>query len=316
MTPLISIVIASKNEHPGELDATIQSIRDTGGTFPTVGIVVVDDLSTDYVECADTDVVVIHNPTHLGCGGSRHVGVLTATAPLILITDPHVRFMPGWLKPTLVALEGRENLLLCGECRRLNPPKPDPRKPKPREIYTGAELIIHEPAAEPRYRILNARWAKDKPGKDNYPLSAVMGACYAMHKSWFLKIGGLKFLRGWGLDESALSLKTLIAGGEIRMFKSLKIAHKFRAEPDRLPFRVDPVDFLSNCIALAHICCSPRTATTLTHSLGQDHATARATGAVIERQAEIVQERNALNQVAKRSWNEVASIIAQINQTL
>lgn len=308
MTPLLSIVIAHKNE-PVELLRTLNSIRETAGD--AVECVVVDDFSSSPLTLTGPGVKVLHNTEWLGVGASRHKGVLAASSDKILLVDAHSRFLPGWLHPTLSALDCSDKLLLCGQCLGLDENNMDPRKPV--RVYNGARMIISDPEAEPRYRILNAKWRDDVRGRDGYPLSACMGACYAFHKKFFLDIGGLEILRGWGKDEELLSIKWLLCGGEIRICKNLKVGHKFRYEGQRIPFNVAKDWYFYNTMATALICCPADVCGDLLSSLGQSDAVRAAQYASVKDMQRINSAREFLAGKHRISWEQYIDKINQID---
>jgi hypothetical protein len=54
-----------------------------------------------------------------------------------------------------------------------------------------------------------------------------MGGAYFCRRDWFLKLGALKYLRGWGCDEGMLAVKSYRAGGDVRLISAFGIGHKF-----------------------------------------------------------------------------------------
>lgn len=302
MTPVLSVIIASHNERPADLAATVKSIRNTGGGAH-VEVVVVDDASTDPVEWQDR--TVIRNNTRQGVGKSRHIGVEAATAPLIVLTDAHCLFHDGWLHNVLDVLQGNERLLLCGQMDAI-PETGD----KNLGHYYGGRMCIFDPSSDdPRYRILTAKWHKEKP-HPFYPISAVMGACYAMHRSWFLKIGGLKMLKSFGGDEEALSMKTLLAGGDIRLFKLWKISHRFRN--GKPPYRITVDDCVYNSMMLAHTLCPAEVAKDLISKIGPGVEVINAKEMIRVNRPSIDAERARLEKVFTRSWDEYVRLVNEI----
>ena len=75
-----------------------------------------------------------------------------------------------------------------------------------------------------------------KQPSDDYEIPCLMGACYFMHKDWFRHIGGLWGNKFWGSEEPFLSLKTWLAGGEIRLAKTVRVGHQFR---EAAPYATD-----------------------------------------------------------------------------
>lgn len=307
MSALLSVVIASHNDP--FLHQTVQSILGTSGCYCEV--VVVDDGSNPKVQHLPKDVKLIRNPERRGVGPSRHKGVLHASAPLILITDAHMLFAEGWFQPTVNAMNTSDKLMLCGQTIGLHETDTDLSHPK--GVYNGARMVLCDPNAEPRWRILCPKWAEDKPGQDFYPLSAVMGALYVMHKSFYLKIGGLRLLREFGGDEEMLSLKVLRAGGDIRMFKPLKAGHRFRTKTQP-PYRILEEVCVYNSLALAHVCCPKEVVQNLHECLGDGALAESATIMLHRNMPEIAAERDALLPVWMRTWPEYLNLIASIDR--
>lgn len=308
MTPRITVVIAVLNEPYPSLHATVKSIRDTAGDYAQV--ILVDDCSSAPVQAPDKWCKVIHNKGRMGCAASRHIGVMAAETDKILLTDAHMRFHPDWLPPTLGALECSDRLLICGQCVGIDRNNMDPSRSK--KIYNGARFVVHNPEEEPRYRVLTCKWADspDKRDKDRYQLSGVMGALYGFHKSWFVKIGGLHMLRGWGGDEEHLSLKTLRCGGEIRMVKGLRAAHVFRLPEDKVPYPLNAHDHWHNMLLLALTACPATVSSELINSVGTPPGWQRALDMISEANGMIFAEQARLP--VKRSWEETVALINSI----
>lgn len=307
MTPTISVIITAHNERPHDIQQTIHTIRETGG--PSVEIILVDDCSIAPIDSVRPKV--IRNSSRLGVGPSRHLGVEAATARFILLTDAHCVFDKDWLEPLLDVLDANPKLLVCGQCVAL--PEHGSDLSYPVGIYNGARMVIHDPN-EPniRWRVLTAKWAKDKPSQSFYPLSAVMGACYAMRRDFFLRLGGLKMLREFGGDEELLSLKTILAGGEIRMHKFLRIGHKFR-EKTKVPYRITVETCLYNTMTTALTCCPSDVAKDLIEKIGPGCESMVAKELVRINKAAIEAERIRLLGVFTRPWDEYLKLIASID---
>jgi hypothetical protein len=246
----------------------------------------------------------------MGVGPSRHLGVESASGQLILITDAHVVFDGDWYKSVYAAFGGNPKMLLCGQCVALAENAWSIENPI--GTYNGARMVIHDSGAEPRWRVLTAKWAKDKPGQDFYPLSAVMGACYAMRKDFFLEIGGLKMLREFGGDEELLSIKTILAGGEIRMFKKLRIGHRFR-QKQPVPYRITIETCLYNTGAIALTCCPPDVAKDLIGKIGPGREWVDAKRQLWLNREALEEERVRLSKVFSRNWDEYLKIISEID---
>ena len=220
----LSILITVHNEYE-ETQKTIASIRATAGDKPE--IIVIDDASQVPLSLKDLGCHLIRNETRAGVGPSRHIAATAAGADWLLIIDCHMRFEPGWFEKTMAHIEGRTTTLFCGSCIALSPGQMDIRKAT--EAYHGATINFYGPDKHhpEKNQVLEGVWLKDREG-DDYPIPCVMGASYVLSRDWFFHIGGLRMLRQWGGDEVLLSLKTWLAGGDVRMMKKLRVGHQFR----------------------------------------------------------------------------------------
>ena len=209
-----------------ETSATIQSILDTS---KVVEIVVVDDASNDPVDIKFPGVIYRRNDQRMGVAASRDVAVSIAKSDFTLITDSHMRFTPNWHKNIMDRL-GDKNQAWCATCLGLDADNMDINKPKGR--YRGADLVLYRANDN---TIFEGKWAPTKTG-DDYEISCMMGACYFVSKELYGKVLGLGALKQWGSDEPYLSSKIWLAGGSIRLAKSVEIGHKFRK---KAPYRSD-----------------------------------------------------------------------------
>lgn len=213
MKPRLSVIIPCHHDAE-ECALTVKSIRETA---PDAELIIVDDCSPNRLFIEDKDVRLFHNSYRCGAGASRHFGVLAAKGEFVLLCDAHMRFEKGWYEDALRQMAGKWKTVYCGVC--LGFTRETPPFGTPDGKYFGADFDFEK---------FDGVWAKERP--DDAQLPCLMGACYFMPRDWYLKIGGLQFLRGWGSEEMALSLKTWMAGGEIRLMKNVRIWHRFRKE--------------------------------------------------------------------------------------
>ena len=91
-------MIASHNEQPEILAATVQGLRALGSR-EVVEIVVVDDASDTPIalESLPPWTKLCRNDTRLGIARSRNVGAKSATGETLIFTDAHVAFTPNVL---------------------------------------------------------------------------------------------------------------------------------------------------------------------------------------------------------------------------
>jgi len=326
----VSVVIACLSEQ-AELLKTIRSLRETATC--DLDIVIVDDCSRQPLTVPE-GVRLIRNRHNIGVGASRHVGVCAAKFDTVLITDAHMRFCPGWTEP-MGAIEtfggipgkGGRGLMLCGQTLALR--ETDETWEQHHGLYHGARMVIKDASQpEARYRFLNPVWAPEKhvpipvdlslilgasPGDEAwYPLSACMGALYAFSRSFFLKVGGLRMLRGFGGDEELLSLKWLRAGGEIRLCKSLRAAHKF-VKNNRPRFPLSMAEILYNKCCIALTCCPTDVAADMIKLLGVGADIRRIHDMVKQNWGAIAAEKAQLDSIFTLTWEDYMRLVERID---
>ena len=234
MTPPLSIVIASHND-PEQTVLTLASIRETSP--PEVEIVIVDDCSATplhhYVK-PDEHTKLVTNAMRCGCGPSRHIGAMHATADRILICDSHMRFTEDWYERWQycgmgISPEEFARTVYCATCIGLDSKHMDVNNPAAE--YHGAGWNFFGPdRIHPKNppQVFECVWLPNEPDvQDGHEISAMMGAGYFINREWFFHLSCLRYLSPWGCDEQALSLASWLAGGSVRMARSVRIAHKF-----------------------------------------------------------------------------------------
>lgn len=242
----LSIVIPSHND-TGELVKTIESASPLP---PDVEIVVVDDGTP--IKVPDIGVKVIRVPRRIGVGPARTLGAIQAKGTFLLFLDSHCRFTPGWFEEAQAKLGVRsEDTLYCGCCLGLNEHNMDVTKPNAR--YFGATFNFYGPDPQMKRltQIMEANWLRTEQADDS-EIPCVMGACYFIKRSYFLSLMPLRFLRSWGSDEFAMSLKVWLSGGSVKLMKNVRIGHKFRTR--KAPFPVLTWQSLYNKLFIAHTC--------------------------------------------------------------
>lgn len=217
----MSIIIPVLNDNE-ELNLTIKSIRETSPS--NVEIIVIDDKSDIPATVEDPTVMLIRLEERKGVGATRWIGAHYATTDYLLFVDSHMRFDKNWYNNAIQRLTTNPwNVVWCATCIGLEEGNMDITRPK--GSYNGAELLLYGGIEN---QVFEGKWIPEKEG-DEYEISCMMGACYFFHKKWFFHIKGTSSLLMWGSDEPLLSLKTWLAGGSIKIMKSVRIGHKFRS---------------------------------------------------------------------------------------
>lgn len=237
----LSVIIATVNDQD-ETYETVKSIRATAGDEPE--IVLVDDcsgtgLAGDWRFQNQKNLKLVSNRWRCGCGPSRHIGALHASGDWLLITDSHMRFTEGWYDLAMKRLiygwkTATGGTIYCACCLGLDDKNMDLSKPNAE--YHGATFNFHGPDRQKKDKTqtLECVWLpKEQWATDNAEIPAIMGACYFITQPWFFHLDALRFLRTWGCDELMLSMKSWLAGGEVRMLDSVRIGHKYWN--DKLP---------------------------------------------------------------------------------
>lgn len=264
----LSVVVPHVNE-PDELNLTIRSIRETVGD--AVEIVVVDDASANVPNIVGADKVIF-NKERCGTGPSRHIGAEAATGTHIMVTDCHVRFTPDWLHEVEQAFEAQyspEGKVICGSCIQLDDDNMDLKKAT--GAYHGATFNFFGPDKRKpgATQILESVWL-NKKDEQCYETPSLMGACYFMRRDWYLNLAPHRYLRTWGSEETALALKTYLAGGAVYQVNSIRIGHKFRKNPKKLPFSLRVKDVIYNKLFIAFTCLPEEYATALMKKFPRD----------------------------------------------
>jgi glycosyltransferase involved in cell wall biosynthesis/2-polyprenyl-3-methyl-5-hydroxy-6-metoxy-1,4-benzoquinol methylase len=217
----MSIIIPVLNDQ-SELDETIKSIRATSPEH--VEIIVVDDASDIPVVVKDPSVKLMRMELRRGVGRTRWLGALQASRDYLLFIDSHMRFTDDWYQNAIDHLSNSpSNVVWCAKCLGLEEGHMDVKNH--RGAYCGAEMCLYNAETGD---VFEGKWIPDKEG-DDYDISCLMGACYFFHKSWFFHIKGTSSLKMWGSDEPLVSIKTWLAGGSVKLMKSVQIGHKFRS---------------------------------------------------------------------------------------
>jgi glycosyltransferase involved in cell wall biosynthesis len=217
----LSIVMPVLNDNE-EANLTIASIRQTAP--PDVEIIVVDDASDAPVKLDDPNAKLFRFAERRGIGQARHFGAEQATSKLLLFIDAHMRFDKTWFDNAISRVSKTPKTLWCGVCLGLNATVTDIEKPK--GVYSGADLHLYRAKGN---EVFAGVWRRDTKGEDDYEIGCVMGACYFIHRDWFMHLRGWHQMRSWGGSEPIISTKVWLAGGEVRLMKSVRIGHKFRS---------------------------------------------------------------------------------------
>lgn len=192
-----TVVIPHRNEGK-ELAATIENIQETQENC--VAIIAQED------------------KTGAGTAATRHAGTMRAETRIVITIDGHMKFDPEALDNLASFLAMDMTRVGCLSCHT------NPECSFDGAAYWGAD--IHEFGNE---YALEPKWAKrSAPGE----IACLMGACYGFSRPFYEALGSPWSIgRGWGCDETLLSIPTLLAGGSIHVLAD-RCAHRMKKPKD------------------------------------------------------------------------------------
>jgi Glycosyl transferase family 2 len=224
----VSFIITARNEDPAIVAATVQGILATVGDA-WCEIVIVDDASAQAVDVTAAGVTIVRQPESVGVTRARLIGTKVSTGNVLIWVDAHMTFEPGWLDAMLREVDS--GALLCAPWRN----------------YT--RTCVHSWGSDFAWCGERAYERALRPGFDFSPrrrpprghsgvVPMVIGACYAMRRDSYARMGGFcPLFRTYGGDEPDLSARAWLSGGSVRCVRSAGIGHL-----DRLNFPY-PVSF-------------------------------------------------------------------------
>ena len=167
-------------------------------------------------------IITREDKENLGTAATRHAAVQEAATEIVITCDAHMRFQPGALDELAAFIAADRTRVACLTCHS-NPDLSFDENP----LY-GADLFEmgDEYALEPKWRKVKA------PGE----IACLMGACYGFARSLYESLGSpWKLGRGWGCDETLLSIPARLAGGSVHVLAA-ECAHLLR-RPDEVMYR-------------------------------------------------------------------------------
>jgi len=199
------IIIAAR----GELEANLRrTVTEAAQEAPVA--VVIDGQENKTPDGLPARIVSSPWRRPRGCGQARHMGITTSSADVVVLTDGHMTFPPGWIATIEKHLEANPEHLTCCRMQSLR----QDWTPFPDAPENGAFLALKSRERAGEFWAISAKWAKGGP--ESGPVSAVMGACYGFTRAWYERIGRpLSILEAWGQDEEILSLATHLMGGRV-----------------------------------------------------------------------------------------------------
>jgi glycosyltransferase involved in cell wall biosynthesis len=226
VSPDISIVMPARNEG-ARLADTILSIARARATDARVQFVIADDDSDDDTpghlmarrdELMAEPAIDIHverlTERH-GVPRARNVAASLAGAPLLFITDAHVRFSEGW--DELAFEHQAPDRIIAGAITEANT----------NFIGYGCRLVTP---------FMGTYWNREAPPG---PVAVQIAACPAtvIPKALYDRLGGYDpGMRLYGAAEPEFSVRAWLSGAEILLHPDLQVAHRFKPRAEREAF--------------------------------------------------------------------------------
>jgi glycosyltransferase involved in cell wall biosynthesis len=218
--PVVSFIIAARDEDAGLLTATLDGLRATTHHISSE-IIVVDDGSRTPVEHPGGDVRVLRNPQPLGVSPARRLGAQSARGQVLVWLDAHMSFGDWWLEQMLVHAD--TGALLCSPFCSYDL----------RDCLCWGARFVWNPVRDysqqkhPGFTFVHCT---EPPAGQAPEVPMVIGACYMMARDAYARMGGFSpYLRVWGGDEQDMSARAWITGAGVRCVASAKVGHLYRS---------------------------------------------------------------------------------------
>ena len=223
---MLSVIIPSYKDQL--LHKTVQDILDN-----CVGEVEIICVLDGYwtIPIDDPRVKVLHLGGNRGMRGAINAGVRIAKGDLLMRTDEHCSFAPGFDK--VIADSIKDDEIMTPRRYFLDPEKWEIMDDLPPVDF--CKLVIGK-TQEGRKFSAEVWKERDEEMKDVMvgETMGMQGSCWFMKKSWWEKVIGELQIEGYGVliqDSHEMIFKTWQAGGRMMLNKNTWHAHKHRRFP-------------------------------------------------------------------------------------
>jgi len=217
----ISVVIATYNEGPDLRASVALAVRSRPKPWE---IIVCDDHSDSDVAAelkSFPEVTLIRTPERVGAGRCKGIGIEHAKGDVVIVLDAHMTFPSWWLNPIEEACSLFPDSIFCSACQGFN-------YVPGRFVGAGAKFerncIFPEPAWMGRTK---------KNAMEMVP--CVYGGAYILPRQVLNEVPWNPCYYGWGCEEQDISLRTWMAGFQVRCLNDLIISHNFDRIDSNVP---------------------------------------------------------------------------------
>lgn len=234
----LSPIIVFRNEGDN-VRKTLESIKETAtGVLHTLLVDDASDDGYDYESLAKeygTDYHRMDEPS--GSVGAKDYGAAHCKSERFVILDGHMKFFhKGWDERLLDIMDDYPQSIITSRTVIMTPLNDgewdihDQNDPEHKGTHWGA-YVCWEPMFE-----FESKWTNVPiPHSDKRvnKVACVLGAVYASTKSWWAEIEGLNGLCEYGMEETFMSIKTWLMGGECLIVKDWGVGHLYRTMEQR-----------------------------------------------------------------------------------
>lgn len=263
----LTVVVTFLNEGQEAVN-TLKNIREMFGS--EVDIFAVNDGSCDgfnYMDAISSldNIYYFLNRERKGVAGARDEAISHIRTPYFLLLDGHMRAFNKSTGKTLVSmLRENDRRILCCQTAPLIADSNGELVVSPSYDLTFGAYTPTE-----NYTIFpDIDWIKEElsPDRPIEPIPLILGAAYAASKRYWEYLGGLNGLRCWGCDETYISYKAWLEGGECVLLKNHTIGHLYRPST---PYLTSNIDLIYNKLLISELLFTDRL-------LNKSHASAMA----------------------------------------
>lgn len=244
MRKKLSIIIPSRDEGQAPFE-TVESLLSCCKPSQ-VDIVVVDNEMIPEIQNIPKARVIHCN--YPGFGEAIQAGIDVAKYDNLLICGARTRFTEGFVDKILNAIKDNPDGISCGISAVLRAEQMDIENA---ELRYGAHIVydwrsLDKKDSDNSLTAKTYKWLLNFANKEKpETLECVYGGHYILTKKWWDYIRGLKGIKTRGGCNQFLSLKTIGAGGQLKLVDDLIIGNVYR---ERTSYPVPAVDVLYNRI--------------------------------------------------------------------
>jgi GT2 family glycosyltransferase len=211
-----SVIIVSYNSL-ADLGTCLPSLLES--CSPADEVIVVDNASTDgtaaWVQQNYPSIGLIQSGENAGFGGGNNIGAQSARGDYLAFLNPDTTVDKNWLEALILALENKlhpglvtSKILLMSDPGKIN--------------TCGNDIHISG--------LTLCRGANQPASDFTLPseVSAISGAAFAMRRDLFWKLGGFDETFFLYMEDTDLSLRTRLAGREIRYVPESVVYHDYQ----------------------------------------------------------------------------------------